>query len=49
MHNPSSGEGLAGEEQEHRKTTGKPGRAIIWGVEGGLVEMGVCDFVYQSS
>lgn len=49
MHNPSGGEGPVGEERKHRKTTGKPGRAIIWGVEGGLVEMGVRDFVYQSS
>lgn len=38
-----------GEEQEHRKTTGKPGRAITWGVGRGLAEVGVRDFVYQNS
>ena len=49
MHNPSGGEGPVGEEQEHRKTTEKPGRAITWGVGGGLAEVGVHDFVYQNS
>lgn len=49
MHNPSGGEGPVGEEQEHRKRIGIPGRDITWGVGEGLAEVGVCDFVYQSS